>query len=78
MNRNKVVAAIALTTVACTAVTGCAPKATDTVITIDNNGKKDKLTYGYVNFVCKYNQARIDQVDMQYMAKDYWNQTAPQ
>lgn len=78
MNRNKVVAAIALTTVACTAVTGCAPKATDTVITIDNNGKKDKLTYGYVNFVCKYNQARIDQVDLQYMGKDYWNQTAQQ
>lgn len=76
MNRNRVVAAIALTTVACTALTGCAPKASEAIITIDNNGKKDELTYGYINFVCKYNQARIDQVDVQYMGQDYWSQTA--
>lgn len=76
MYRNRVAAAIALTTVACTALTGCAPKDSDAVITIDNNGRTDKLTYGYVNFVCKYNQARIDQVDIQYMGKDYWSQTA--
>lgn len=76
MNRNKMITAVAVATVACGMFAGCAPRSTDAVIRIENNGKKDSLDYGYVNFVCRMNQARVDQANLANMGMGYWSQTA--
>lgn len=65
--------AVVLTAAALTATlfTGCTPSNGTAIITI--NGGKDKLTYGYVNFVCKFNQAMYDQMYVQTAGTDYWS-----
>lgn len=72
MRKTKAAAFITALVVAATAVfTACTPSNNATIINI-NNGE-EKLTYGYVNFVCKFNQAIYDQMYLNYAGKDYWS-----
>lgn len=71
MKKNKVAALATMTIAGTFVLSGCAAKASDTLINIDNG--KAKITYGYGNFVAKYNQATYDQYYLQYMGKNYWS-----
>lgn len=72
MKNNKAAALAAMALVGTFVLSGCTAKATDTLINIDNG--KAKITYGYGNFVAKYNQATYDQYYLQYMGQNYWSQ----
>jgi foldase protein PrsA len=71
MKKNKAAALAAVALAGTFVLSGCTAKATDTLINIDNG--KTKITYGYGNFVAKYNQATYDQYYLQYMGQNYWS-----
>lgn len=72
MKRNKAVALASVALAGTFVLSGCTAKATDTLINVGNG--KDKITFGYGNFVAKYNQAVYDQYYLQYMGEGYWSQ----
>ncbi len=55
-------------------LSGCSAKPTDTLVSIDNG--KDSISYGYGNFVARYNQAMYDLMLASYYGagSDYWTQ----
>ncbi|MQN02264.1 MAG: hypothetical protein DUD27_00465 [Lachnospiraceae bacterium] len=73
MRRNKAAVLVSMALVGTFLLSGCAAKSSDTLINIDNG--KAKITYGYGNFVAKYNQATYDQYYLQYMGQNYWSQS---
>lgn len=71
MKRNKAVALASIALAGTFVLSGCAAKPSDTLIKVGDG--KDKITFGYGNFVAKYNQAVYDEYYLQYMGEGYWS-----
>ena len=69
--RLKRLAALILTGAIClTSLVGCGVKPDETAATLGDT----KVTAGFVNFVCKYQKATIDDTYVAYFGEDFWKQ----
>jgi len=72
MNRKKVVSLLMCIVLTAPVLTGCAATDNIALLKINEEGDKDKITYGYGKFNAKLTQALYDVTYQGYMGEDMW------